>query len=62
LLGRKRVNGKPHIGVSPGAAPGEIRINGSGLRPAELKRPRVQFGEIDGAVIISSDAFVVARS
>jgi sugar lactone lactonase YvrE len=64
LLGKKNVNGKPHIeNVSPGAAlpGGEIRINGSGLRPAELKRPRVQFGEMDGAVVISSDAFVVAR-
>jgi sugar lactone lactonase YvrE len=64
LLGKKNVNGKPHIeSVSPGAAlpGGEIRINGTGLRPAELKRPRVQFGEIDGAVVISSDAFVVAR-
>ncbi len=64
LLGKKNVNGKPHIeSVAPSAAlpGGEIRINGSGLRPAELKRPRVQFGEIDGAVVISSDAFVVAR-
>ncbi len=64
LLGKKSVNGKPHIeNVAPAAAlpGGEIRINGSGLRPAELKRPRVQFGEIDGAVVISSDAFVVAR-
>jgi sugar lactone lactonase YvrE len=64
LLGKKNLNGKPHIeNVSPGSAlpGGEIRINGSGLRPAELKRPRVQFGEMDGAVVISSDAFVVAR-
>src|SRR5215468_1355484 len=64
LLGKKHVNGKPHIvNVSPAAAlpGGEIRINGSGLRPTELKRPRVQFGQIDGAVVISSDAFVVAR-
>jgi len=64
LLGKKTVNGKPHIeNVSPSAAlpGGEIRINGSGLRPVELKRPRVQFGDIDGAVVISSDAFVVAR-
>jgi sugar lactone lactonase YvrE len=64
LLGKKNVNGKPHIeSVAPSAAlpGGEIRINGSGLRPTELKRPRVQFGEIDGAVVISSDAFVVAR-
>ncbi len=64
ILGKKNVNGKPHIeSVSPGAAlpGGEIRISGSGLRPSELKRPRVQFGEVVGAVIISSDAFVVAR-
>jgi len=64
LLGKKNVNGKPHIeSVSPAAAlpGGEIRINGSSLRPAELKRPRVQFGEMEGAVVISSDDFLVAR-
>lgn len=64
LLGKKNINGKPHIeSVAPGAAlpGGEIRINGSGLRPAELKRPRVQFGDVDGAIVISSDAFLVAR-
>jgi sugar lactone lactonase YvrE len=64
LLGKKNVNGKPHIeSVSPAAAlpGGEIRINGSSLRPAELKRPRVQFGEVEGAVVISSDDFLVAR-
>ena len=64
LLGRKNVNGKPHIeSVSPSAAlpGGEIRINGRSLRSAELKRPRVQFGEVEGAIVISSDDFVVAR-
>jgi hypothetical protein len=64
LLGKKNVNGKPHIeSVSPAAAlpGGEIRINGRSLRPAELKRPRVQFGEVEGAVVISSDDFLVAR-
>ena len=64
LLGKKNVNGKPHIeGVSPAAAlpGGEIRITGSGLRPPELRRPRVQFGDIEGAVVISSDDFLVAR-
>jgi sugar lactone lactonase YvrE len=64
LLGKKNVNGKPHIeSVSPAAAlpGGEIRINGRSLCPAELKRPRVQFGEVEGAVVISSDQFVVAR-
>jgi sugar lactone lactonase YvrE len=64
LLGKKNVNGKPHIeSLTPAAAlpGGEIRINGSGLRPAELKRPRVQFNEVEGPVVISSDEFVVAR-
>jgi sugar lactone lactonase YvrE len=64
LLGKKNVNGHPHIdGVLPAAAlpGGEIRITGSGLRPSELKRPRVQFGDVDGAVVISSDHFLVAR-
>ena len=64
LLGKKNVNGKPHIeGVSPGAAlpGGEIRITGSGLRPSELRRPRVRFGDMEGAVVISSDDFLVAR-
>jgi sugar lactone lactonase YvrE len=64
LLGKKNVNGKPHIeSVSPAAAlpGGEIRISGSSLRPPALKRPRVQFGEVEGAVVISSDEFVVAR-
>jgi len=63
LLGKKNVNGKPHIEtVRPNAAlPGaEIRILGSGLRPAELRRPRVQFGDIEGSIIISSDDFLVA--
>src|SRR5262249_17333189 len=49
--------------VHPGAAlpGGEVRIVGSGLRPPELRRPRVRFGEVEGSVIISSDLFVVAR-
>jgi sugar lactone lactonase YvrE len=64
ILGKKNVNGKPHIeSVTPAAAlaGGEVRINGTGLRPAELKRPRVQFGDMEGAVVISADDFVVAR-
>src|SRR5437588_11343239 len=64
VLGKKNVNGKPRIdSVRPAAAlPGaEIRILGSGLRPPELRRPRVQFGEVEGTVVISSDDFVVAR-
>jgi sugar lactone lactonase YvrE len=64
LLGKKNVNGKPRIdAVEPSAAlpGGEIRIIGSGLRPQDLRRPRVQFGNVEGAVVISSDQFLVAR-
>jgi sugar lactone lactonase YvrE len=63
-LGKKNVNGKPHIeAVAPGFAlpGGEVRIIGSGLRPPELRRPRVHFGEVEGSVVISSDEFVIAR-
>ncbi len=64
LLGKKNVNGDPRIdSVQPPAAlpGGEIRIVGHALRPAELRRPSVKFGEIEGAVVISSDDFLVAR-
>src|SRR5574337_760288 len=64
LLGKKNVNGKPHIEtVSPAFAlpGGEIRIVGSGLRPPELRRPRVHFGDVEGSVLISSDDFLIAR-
>src|SRR5260370_7623190 len=64
ILGKKNVNGGPHIeAVSPALAlaGGEVRITGSGLRPPELRRPRVHFGEVEGSVVISSDEFVIAR-
>ena len=64
LLGKKNVNGHPHIeAVAPAAAlpGGEVRILGSGLRPTELRRPLVRFGEIEAPIIISADDFVVAR-
>jgi sugar lactone lactonase YvrE len=64
LLGKKNVNGGPHIEAvvpSSALAGGEIRITGSGLRPPELRRPRVKFGDVEGSVVVSSDAFVVAR-
>jgi len=64
ILGKKNVNGRPHIeAVAPAAAlpGGEVRILGSGFRPPELRRPRVRFGEAEGTVVISSDDFVVAR-
>ena len=64
LLGRKNVNGHPRIeSVVPDAAlpGGEVRIMGSGLRPQDLHRPAVRFGEIEGGVVISADDFLVAR-
>jgi hypothetical protein len=64
ILGKKNVNGGPHIeAVTPAAAlaGGEIRIIGSGLRPQELRRPKVQFGAVECSVVVSSDAFLVAR-
>lgn len=64
LRGKKNVNGKPHIeSIAPRCAlpGGEVRIVGSGLRPRELKRPRVHFGEVEAPVLISADDFVIAR-
>ena len=64
ILGKKSVNGAPHIeAVAPAFAltGGEVRITGSGLRPQELRRPKVQFGEVEGSVVVSSDGFLVAR-
>ena len=64
LLGKKNMNGKPHIEavtptcVLPG---GEVRIVGKSLRPQELRQPSVRFGDVEGAVLISSDDFLVAR-
>jgi hypothetical protein len=64
ILGRKNVNGGPRIdGISPSLAltGGEVRITGSGLRPQELLRPKVKFGDIEGPVVVSSDGFLVTR-
>ncbi len=62
--GTKNVNGKPRIdAIDPVCAlpGGEVRILGSGLGPQDLRRPRVSFGDVDGAVIISSEQFILAR-
>ncbi len=64
LLGKKPANGKPHIeAIAPAFAlpGGEVRIIGKSLRPPELRRPSVRFGDVEGSVLISSDDFVVAR-
>ena len=65
LLGKKNVNGHPHIeAVEPSAAlpGGEVRILGSGLRPKTMVRPKVRFtGDVEGSVVISADQFLIAR-
>lgn len=64
ILGRKNANGGPHIdSVSPACAlaGGELRITGSGLRPQELLRPKVRFGNFEAPVVVSSDGFLVTR-
>ena len=64
ILGKKTVNGGPHIeSVAPALAlaGGEIRIAGSGLRAQEWKRPQVRFGDVEGGVVVGSDSFLVAR-
>jgi len=64
ILGKKNVNGKPHIeSIVPAAAlpGGEVRISGSGLKPPDLNRPRVQFGDAEGSIVISSDDVVIVK-
>jgi sugar lactone lactonase YvrE len=64
ILGKKAANGEPHIDtVAPSLAlpGGELRITGAGLRPQELNRPKVKFGDFEGAIVVSSDGFVLAR-
>lgn len=63
-VGAQNVNGRPRIdAIDPECAlpGGEIRITGSGLRPRELRRPQVTFGDVEGSVIVSSEQFIVAR-
>src|ERR1017187_8132008 len=63
-MGAKNVNGKPRIdSIDPvcAMAGGEVRISGSGLRPHEMRRPQVRFGNVEGSVIIGSEQFIVAR-
>ena len=64
VLGKKNVNGNPHIAalVPDAALPGgEVRITGSGLRPHDFRQPGVRFGNVEGAVVVSTDQFLVAR-
>jgi glucose/arabinose dehydrogenase len=64
MLGKRNINGKPHIeALVPSAAlpGGEVRIIGSGLKPPELGRPRVEIGAVEAPIVVSSDEFVIAR-
>lgn len=64
MLGKKNVNGHPHIEKlepAAGLPGGEVRILGTGLNPAELRRPLVRFGEVNGSVVVSTGKFVIAR-
>jgi len=64
VLGKKNVNGHPHIDhlePAAGLPGGEVRIHGSALNPAELRRPRVRFNDVDGSVVVSTSKFVIAR-
>ena len=57
-------NGTPRLeSVSPRSAlpGGEVRFRGKNLRPKELQRPHVQFGEFAAPVVIGSDEFVIAK-
>jgi sugar lactone lactonase YvrE len=57
-------NSAPQIeSIEPGCAlpGGEVRIKGRGLRPRQMVRPEVRFGDVDGSVVISSEKFIVAR-
>ncbi len=57
-------NGGPHIDTvaPPSALPGgEVRISGHSLGPKDFRRPRVEFNDVEGSVVVSSDEFVVAR-
>src|SRR5258708_5980908 len=64
LLGRKNVDGNPHIeAIEPSASlpGGEVRIVGKALKPPRLARPEVSFSGVRGAIVVSSEDFLIAR-
>ena len=64
LLGKKNVDGNPHIEAidPPASLPGgEVRIIGRGLKPPQLARPEVSFSGVPGSIVVSSEDFVIAR-
>jgi sugar lactone lactonase YvrE len=64
LLGKRNVDGHPFIeSIDPAASlpGGEVRIIGKALKPPKLGRPEVNFSGTPGAIVISSEDFVIAR-
>jgi len=64
LLGRKNVDGNPHIDAidPPASLPGgEVRIIGRALKPPQLTRPEVSFSGVHGSIVVSSESFIIAR-
>jgi sugar lactone lactonase YvrE len=64
LLGRKNVDGNPHIeAIEPSASlpGGEVRIVGKALKPPRLARPEVSFSGVRGAIVVSSEDFLIVR-
>lgn len=64
LLGKKNVDGNPHIDAidPPASLPGgEVKIIGRALKPPQLARPEVNFNSVRGSIVVSSEDFVIAR-
>ena len=64
LLGKKNVDGNPHIeAIEPSASlpGGEVRIIGRALKPPHLARPEVDFGGVRGSIVVSAEDFLIAR-
>ncbi|MBI3671004.1 MAG: SMP-30/gluconolactonase/LRE family protein [Acidobacteria bacterium] len=49
--------------VTPGAAipGGDVTIHGCGFESRNNTRPRVQFGEVEGTLLVSAEDFLIAR-
>jgi len=58
------ISGTPRIErITPGAAipGGEVAIHGSGFESRNNTRPRVQFGDSEGSLLVSAENFLIAR-
>ena len=64
MLGRKNVDGNPVIeAIEPAASlpGGEVRVIGKALKPPKLSRPEISFNGVPGAIVVSSEDFVIAK-